>query len=136
MLAWLKCGCTERSKTRKIGFCALNSLDISDYFILMNLNLRRFSSSFACLLIRVASRTLCVFKTIASLSCHLLSSEQWADNSSLVCLAERTLAINTESRQCVAVSYQLLRSLRWAVLSSEDCHCTASFDDLSWIQSF
>ncbi len=73
ILAWLKCHCIERSKTRKIDFCASNLLDNSDYSILTNLKLRC-SSSFACLLIRVASWTLCVFETKASLSCHLLSS--------------------------------------------------------------
>ncbi len=73
MLAWLKCDCIERSKTRKIDFCASNPLDDNDYSIFTNLNLRCRSSSFACLLIRVASWTLCVFETKAFLSCHLLS---------------------------------------------------------------
>jgi hypothetical protein len=36
MLPWLKCDCIERSKTRKIDFCASNSVDISDYSISHN----------------------------------------------------------------------------------------------------
>ncbi len=123
-------------KLEKIDFCASNLIDISDYSIFTNLNLRRLSSFFACLLIRVASWTLCVFETKASLSCHLLSSEQWADNSSLVCLAELSLSISIALRRHVSTLCRLLIFRWWVVESSAYCHCIRSFDNLSWIQAF
>jgi hypothetical protein len=136
MLAWLKCERIERSKTRKIDFCASNSIDISDYSILTNLNLRRLSSFFACLLIRIALWTLCVFETKASLSCHLLLFKQWADNSSLICFSELSLSISIVLRRHVSALCRLLIFRWWVIESSAYCYCITSFDDLNWIQSF